>query len=86
VTVRVAPQLSAAVTTLQVLPSREQNAASVSGVHTQTFEPLHVCGALHEPHVTVRLLPQLSAAVTAPHVLPSREQNAASVSGSHPQT
>jgi hypothetical protein len=94
--VRVVPQLSAAVTPPQFLPTREQNAASVSGVHVETPQtlavppPAHVLGAVQVPHeVTERELPQLSFAVTVPQFLASRVQNAASVSAVHggtPQT
>jgi hypothetical protein len=95
-TVRLAPQLSVPVTPPQLLPTREQNAASVSGVHVETPQtlavppPAHVLGAVQVPHeVTVRPLPQLSFAVTVPQFLPTRVQNAASVSAVHggtPQT
>src|SRR4051812_12417282 len=70
VTVRDVPQLSAAVTLPQFLPSREQNVVSVSGVHDAPHTlavplPAQVWGEVHVPHeVTVRDVPQLSAAVT----------------------
>jgi hypothetical protein len=90
VTVRLVPQLSAAVTLPQFLPSREQNAASPSYVQPHTFAvppPAHVCGDAHVPHgVTVRLVPQLSAAVTLPQFFPSRVQNGASPSYVQPHT
>ena len=86
-TVRDVPQLSLAVTPPQFLPSREQNAVSVSAEQPQTLAlppPAHVCGEVHVPHeLTVRDVPQLSLAVTPPQFLPSREQNAVSVSGLH---
>jgi hypothetical protein len=84
--VRVVPQLSAAVTLPQVLPSRVQNAASVSAVQPHTLVALHVCGAVHVPHDAVREVPQLSFAVTLPQVLPSRAQNAVRLSALHVQT
>jgi hypothetical protein len=83
-TVRLVPQLSAAVTLPQFLPSRLQNAVFVSGEHAHAFVALHVAGGVHVPHsATVRDAPQLSFAVTLPQVLPSRVQKAASLSGAH---
>jgi hypothetical protein len=88
-TVREPPQLSAAVTDPQFLPSLVQNAVSISAVHPQRLavppvpQPL---GVEHVPQVTVRAVPQLSAAVTDPQFFPSREQNAASLSLVHPHT
>jgi hypothetical protein len=85
-TVRLVPQLSTAVTPPQVVPSREQNAGSVSGVQ-QTLPPLQVCDIPHVPQeLTVRLVPQWSAPATLPQFLPSRAQNAASVSAMQAQT
>jgi hypothetical protein len=84
-TVRLVPQLSAAVTPPQFFPSLLQNAGFVSLEHAQTFGvplPPHVWGDVHVPHeTTVRLAPQLSVPVTPPQVFPSRMQNAESVSG-----
>jgi hypothetical protein len=92
VTERELPQLSFAVTLPQFLPTRVQNAASVSAVHggipqTLAVTAPQVCGEVQVPHeVTVRLVPQLSAAVTLPQFLPMRPQNAVSVSDVQPQT
>jgi hypothetical protein len=81
-TVRVAPQLSVAVTDPQDCPRRWQNAAFVSGVHPHTFVAPQVWGEVHVPQLeTVREMPQLSAAVTVPQFFPSREQNCVFVSG-----
>jgi hypothetical protein len=81
-TVRLVPQLSAAVTLPQFLPSRLQNAVFVSAEQPQTFVALHVAGGVHVPQTaTVREAPQLSFAVTLPHALPSRVQKVASLSG-----
>jgi hypothetical protein len=82
---RVAPQLSAAVTEPQFFPSREQNARFVSGVHMQTFAPLQVSVPEQVPQVAVRATPQLSLALTEPQFLPSREQKVVSDSGVHTQ-
>jgi hypothetical protein len=83
-TVRFTLQLSLAVTLPHSLPSRKQNAASVSGAHVQTLSPPHTWADVHVPHEpTVRLTPQLSVAVTLPQVLPNRAQNSASVSHTH---
>jgi hypothetical protein len=90
--VRLVPQLSAAVTVPQFLPSRVQNAGSVSAVQPHTFAtdgvaPPHVCGEAHVPHeATVRLVPQLSLAVRLPQFLPCLEQNTGSVSAVQPHT
>jgi hypothetical protein len=89
-TVREMPQLSFAVTPPQFLPSREQNAPSLSVVQLHTFGvplPPHVDGEVHVPHeATVRPDPQLSLAVTPAQFFPSLEQNAVSVSVVHPHT
>jgi hypothetical protein len=91
--VRVAPQLSAAITIPQFLPTRVQNAVFVSatqlGPHTfATPPPPHVCGAVHVPQFAVCIVPQLSAAITIPQLLPLRLQKVVSDSGVHtvPQT
>src|SRR5512140_96644 len=75
-TVRLVPQLSLAVTLPQFLPSRVQNATSLSAVQPHTLAtggvaPAHVCGAVHVPQFTVLLAPQLSLAVTLSQFLPS---------------
>jgi hypothetical protein len=89
-TVRVAAQLSAAVTLPQFFPRREQNMAFVSAVQPHTLAvppPPHVTPVpLHVPQLTVLAVPQLLFPVTLPQFLPSREQNAPSLSGVHPQT
>jgi hypothetical protein len=89
-TVRIVPQLSAAITCPQFLPRRVQNAAFVSAGHAHTFAvppPAHVCGIVHVPQLaTVRIVPQLSAAITCPQFLPRRVQNAAFVSAAQPHT
>jgi hypothetical protein len=90
-TVRLLPQLSAVVTPPQFLPSRPQNAASVSAVQPQdpaVPPPPQVTPVPeHDPHdATVWIEPQLSAAVTPPQVLPRRVQKAESVSAEHPHT
>jgi hypothetical protein len=87
-TVRVVPQLSVPVTRSQFLPSRLQNAGSVSGTQTehtlglppppQTWGEVH--GVPKPQSRTVRGLPQTSFAVTVPQFLPSRVQNAVSLS------
>src|SRR5438552_3396565 len=71
VTVRAVPQLSLALTVPQFLPSRAQNAGSLSGVHAQTLFAWHVSGAVHAPHdETLRAAPQLSVTeVSAPQFL-----------------
>jgi hypothetical protein len=69
-TVRPTLQLSFAVTLSQVLPSRAQNAASVSLAQPQTFgvpPPPHVPEA-QVPQLTDRPTPQLSVPVTVPHL------------------
>ena len=67
-TVRVAPQLSAAVSDPQVAPSLAQNCASVSGLQTQVlFEQLSE--PAHEPQLFV--CPQ--ALETGPHSTPEQE-------------
>jgi hypothetical protein len=90
VTVRIEPQLSAAVTLPQFLPRRVQNAVFDSAAQPHTLvvpPPPHVCGVVHVPQlVTVRITPQLSAAVTLPQFLPAREQKAAFVSPAQPHT
>jgi hypothetical protein len=87
-TVRATPQLSAALTEPQFLPSRLQKAASLSlgQAHWLAMPaPPQVWGAVQAPQLaTVRMRPQLSVAVTAPQTLPCRVQNAASVSGAQP--
>jgi hypothetical protein len=90
-TVRLAPQLSEAVTLPQFLPSLVQSATSVSAVQPQTLAapppPQVTPVPLHAPHeATVRFAPQLSDAVTLPQFLPSLLQNATSVSAVQPQT
>jgi hypothetical protein len=81
-TVRLVPQASVSVTVPQFLPTREQNAVSVSEAHPQTLVALHAWGAVHVPHTaTVREAPQLSFAVADPQALPSRVQKVASLSG-----
>jgi hypothetical protein len=83
-TVRLVPQLSAAVTAPQFLPSRLQKAVFVSAAHAHAFVALHVAGGVHVPQTaTVRDAPQLSFAVTLPQALPSRLQKAASLSAAH---
>jgi hypothetical protein len=85
-TVRLVPQLSAAVTLPQFFPRREQNAVSVSGVQ-HTLPALHTCCPVQLPHEpTVRLAPQLSGAVTLPQSLPRREQNVLLFSAVQPHT
>jgi hypothetical protein len=85
-TVRALPQLSIADTLPQLLPSREQNAASVSDAHTHTFDPLHVAGGTQVPQSVTRELPQLSGAATTPQFFASRVQNAALLSPVQPHT
>jgi hypothetical protein len=97
-TVRLALQLSSAVTRPQFLLSRVQNAASVSGVQAacpqtlavppppQVFGKEQVRLRAAAQSATVRFVPQLSAAVTLPQFLVSRVQNALSVSAVHVQT
>jgi hypothetical protein len=90
-TVRLLPQLSLALTLLQLAPLREQNRASLSAVQPQVLAvPLPpqvwpVPLQLLDPQSTVRFRPQLSVADTLPH-LPA--QKAVSVCGVHvwPQT
>jgi hypothetical protein len=73
------------------LPTRVQNAASVSAVHPQTFAtpPAPQLLSAGQPRVklqsaTVLLLPQLSGSgPTLPQFLPTRVQNAPSSSGVH---
>jgi hypothetical protein len=85
-TVRILPQLSFAVKLPQLLPVREQNAGSVSGVHgvPQTFGvpvPAQVCVPVHIPQLgTVRGALQLSVPVTAPQFFIRRAQKATSFS------
>jgi hypothetical protein len=83
--------LSVPFTVPQFLPTRVQNAVSLSAKHPQTFAVTapHVKGAV-QPKLklqsgTVRLVPQLSVPVTLPQFFPSLVQNAALVSGPHPQ-
>jgi hypothetical protein len=88
-TVRLVPQLSAAVTLPQFFPSRVQNAASLSAVHPHTLPvppPPHVWGNVHVPQSVVRDVPQLSAAVRLPQFFPSRVQNVALLSAVQPHT
>jgi hypothetical protein len=84
-TVRIAPQLSAAVLLPHCAPRRMQKTASDSGAQTQALAALHICPAPQLPHCSVRMTPQLSAAVLLPQVAPARAQNAAVVSGWHTQ-
>ncbi len=84
--VLVTPQLSAAFTEPQFLPSLAQKADADSGVHTS-----HTFGVTPPqmpvtqiPQLAVRGDPQLSVAVTVPQFLPSRAQKAASDSAVHP--
>src|SRR5207244_1908772 len=76
-TVRGWLQLSSAVTPPQVLPSRRQNATSVSGVHTPTQVLLapQLWGAVQLPQLTMRGTPQLSVALTGPQFLSRRWQS-----------
>jgi hypothetical protein len=84
VVVRIAPQLSAAVTEPQFLPSRAQNGASLSGVHAPHWPlALHVCVAGQAPHESVRAFPQRSVAMNGPQARPAAAQRSASVSGTH---
>ena|SRR5687767_6830006 len=79
------PQLSAAVTVPQFLPSRVQNAAGVSLVQPQTFgvpPPPQVCGAEHIPQDPImRGIPQRSRVIMPPQLAPRLEQSAVSLSG-----
>src|SRR5438270_473567 len=84
--VRAVPQLSAALTLPQFLPSRVQKAALVSGTQAQTLFDWQVCGREQLPQLAVRAVPQLSAALTLPQFFPSRVQKAALVSGTQAQT
>lgn len=87
--VRLAPQLSAAVTESQFLPRRAQNATAVSGAQPQTPglpPPPQDSGAVQVPQSAVRERPQLSAAVTGPQLAPWRAQKAAFVSPVQPHT
>jgi hypothetical protein len=70
-TVRVAPQLSLAVTSPQLRWSRVQNAGSNSPVQPHTLVLPQTVGSAHVPHVSVRDTPQLSSAVTVPQFFPS---------------
>lgn len=82
VTVRLAPQLSVAITEPHVLPSRVQNAELLSATQPHTPLPPQVCGAVQVPQlVIVRVVPQLSAAVTEPQFLTRREHICVSLSG-----
>jgi hypothetical protein len=88
-TVRAAPQLSLAVTEPQFAATREQSAASSSGVHPHLFgtaPPPHVSGAEHVPQSGVRTVPHPSLTDTAPHSIPRRTHSAASDSAVQPQT
>jgi hypothetical protein len=87
VTVRIAPQLSAAVTLPQFFPTRAQKAgfASATQLGPQTLAtppPMQDCGAVHVPQLaTVRIMPQLSVPVNMPQLLPRREQKVVFDSG-----
>jgi hypothetical protein len=89
-TVRPVPQLSVPITWPQFLPTREQNAVSLSAVqllHTFAAPAPPQVPVVHVPHeATVRAVPQLSVPITWPQFLPTREQNAVSLSGVQPQT
>jgi hypothetical protein len=78
--VRIAPQLSGALTEPQVLPSLAQNCASVSGWQFGHVLLLSQLPMLHVPQLTVRITPQLSLSVTEPHWARLRPQNTSSVS------
>jgi hypothetical protein len=80
-TVRAVPQLSAPETAPQLMPSRAQKAALVSGAQPQTFgvpvPPHETPMPKQPPHVeTMRAAPQLSVAEMLPQFLPSRVQRA----------
>lgn len=87
--VRLVPQLSAAVTESQFLPSRAQNAVFDSAAQAQVFAvppPPQVSGDVQVPQSAVREMPQLSALVTLPQVAPRRAQKAVFVSPVQPHT
>lgn len=82
-TVLAMPHASVAVTGPHALPTRVQNAVSVSAVHAQTFAvppPLQTAGAVHEPQSTLRLEPHTSTVVRVPQFFVSLVHSAASVS------
>jgi hypothetical protein len=87
--VRLAPQLSFAVTLPQFLPTRAQNVGFVSATQfgpqtLATPPPPQVIGIAQVPQfVAMRVAPQLSVPVKLPQLLPSRMQNAISDSGVH---
>ena len=78
--VRLAPQLSVAVTEPQFLPRRLQKAASVSGAQ-QTLGRAGAGGGAGAAGAAVRVTPQLSVPLTVPQFLPRRLQKAALLSG-----
>jgi hypothetical protein len=78
---RPVPQLSTSVTVPQLVPSREQNAALLSGVQVHTLDALHDWPEPQLPQLVLRAALQLSVPLTVPQFLPSREQNAALLSG-----
>ncbi|MDP3498956.1 MAG: hypothetical protein Q8S33_01435 [Myxococcales bacterium] len=81
-TLRDVPQLSGALTCPQVLPSREQNWASVSGAQQERVGPQTGALAGQLPQLTtVRWRPHESTPVTVPQVRPFRLQKAESDSG-----
>ena len=82
VTVRVAPQLSAAVTAPHWAPTRVQKVALVSAVQPQTLAmpppPPQVLTPPQLPQSRVRVAPQLSVTTREPQFLPRAAQRAAS--------
>lgn len=82
-TVRVAPQLSSAVTLPQLLVLRAQKAMSVSRVQLHTPAALQVAAPVQVPQLTVRARPQRSVRVLTPHERPAAVHSWASLSGWH---
>jgi hypothetical protein len=73
-TVRVAPQLSVALSVPQVAFSLVQNAGSDSATQPQTLLVPQVCGEAHIPQFAVCVMPQLSGAVMGLQFLARKEQ------------